>query len=44
VKTATVLFTRDLRVHDNPALTTATLESERVLPLFVLDQPRRPPR
>jgi len=38
VKTAIVLFTRDLRVHDNPALTAATDEAERVLPLFVLDE------
>ncbi|MDP9224611.1 MAG: DNA photolyase family protein [Actinomycetota bacterium] len=34
---AVVLFTRDLRVHDNPALTRAAREAERVLPLFVLD-------
>ena len=32
-----VLFTRDLRVHDNPALHTACEECERVVPLFVLD-------
>ena len=38
MKTAIVLFTRDLRVHDNPALTAATDEAERVLPLFVLDE------
>ena len=37
MKTAIVLFTRDLRVHDNPSLTAATDEAERVLPLFVLD-------
>ena len=35
--TAVVLFTRDLRVHDNPALATAAKENERVLPLFVFD-------
>jgi deoxyribodipyrimidine photolyase len=38
VRTAVVLFTRDLRVHDNPALAAAARESERVLPLFVLDK------
>ncbi|MFI1917861.1 cryptochrome/photolyase family protein [Nocardia sp. NPDC020380] len=32
-----VLFTRDLRVHDNPALTGAFREAEQVVPLFVLD-------
>jgi deoxyribodipyrimidine photo-lyase len=32
-----MLFTRDLRVHDNPALTAAIAHSEFVLPLFVLD-------
>jgi deoxyribodipyrimidine photo-lyase len=32
-----VLFTRDLRVHDNPALQRACEECERVLPLFVFD-------
>lgn len=35
--TAVVLFTRDLRTHDNPALAVAARENERVLPLFVLD-------
>src|SRR3954467_3224666 len=34
---AVVLFTRDLRVHDQPALAAATPAAERVLPLFVLD-------
>ncbi|MEV6072490.1 deoxyribodipyrimidine photo-lyase [Nocardia sp. NPDC052001] len=33
-----VLFTRDLRVHDNPALEAACRESEQVVPLFVLDE------
>ncbi|HEX4745333.1 MAG TPA: deoxyribodipyrimidine photo-lyase [Gaiellaceae bacterium] len=33
-----VLFTRDLRVHDNPALAAACEECERVVPLFVLDE------
>jgi deoxyribodipyrimidine photo-lyase len=37
VKTALVLFNRDLRVHDNPALAAAAL-AERTLPLFVLDE------
>jgi deoxyribodipyrimidine photo-lyase len=37
VRCAVVLFTRDLRVHDNPALAVAARESDRVLPLFVLD-------
>ena len=37
MRTAIVLFTRDLRAHDNPALVAAAQEAERVLPLFVLD-------
>jgi deoxyribodipyrimidine photo-lyase len=37
VKTAVVLFTRDLRVRDNPALAAACANAERVVPLFVLD-------
>jgi deoxyribodipyrimidine photo-lyase len=37
VRTAIVLFTRDLRVHDNLALSTAAHEAERVVPLFVFD-------
>ncbi|MGW5228285.1 cryptochrome/photolyase family protein [Nocardia niigatensis] len=32
-----VLFTRDLRVHDNPALSAACREATAVVPLFVLD-------
>jgi deoxyribodipyrimidine photo-lyase len=32
-----MVFTRDLRVHDNPALMSAIAHSEFVLPLFVLD-------
>jgi deoxyribodipyrimidine photo-lyase len=36
-KTAVVLFTRDLRVHDHPALEAAVTVAERVVPLFVLD-------
>lgn len=35
-ETALVLFNRDLRVHDHPALTEAA-ESDRVVPLFCLD-------
>ena len=35
--TAVVLFTRDLRVHDHPALAAAVERAERVVPLFVLD-------
>lgn len=37
-KPVIVLFTRDLRVHDHPALTAAAERSDRVLPLFVLDE------
>ena len=37
MRTAIVLFTRDLRVHDNLALSTAAREAERILPLFVFD-------
>ena len=32
-----VLFTRDLRLHDHPALSAAVERAERILPLFVLD-------
>ncbi|MGE5227496.1 MAG: cryptochrome/photolyase family protein [Planctomycetaceae bacterium] len=32
-----VLFTRDLRVHDHPALSAAVSSGDRVVPLFVLD-------
>ena len=32
-----VLFTRDLRLHDHPALTAALQSADRVVPLFVLD-------
>jgi deoxyribodipyrimidine photo-lyase len=38
VRTAVVLFTRDLRVHDHPALHTACRDADRVVPLFVLDE------
>jgi deoxyribodipyrimidine photo-lyase len=37
VKTAVVLFTRDLRVRDHPALAAACANAERVVPLYVLD-------
>ncbi|WP_033343497.1 cryptochrome/photolyase family protein [Catenuloplanes japonicus] len=37
MKTAVVLFTRDLRVHDQPALAAACANAEHVVPLFVLD-------
>jgi len=37
MQVAIVLFTRDLRVHDNPALAAAVESAETVLPLFVLD-------
>ena len=32
-----VLFTRDLRVHDHPALTAAVRDSDEIVPTFVLD-------
>lgn len=35
--TSVVVFTRDLRVHDNPVLASAASESDRVVPLFVHD-------
>ncbi|NJC69002.1 deoxyribodipyrimidine photo-lyase [Planosporangium thailandense] len=34
---AVVLFTRDLRVHDNPALASGCRTASRVVPLFVRD-------
>jgi deoxyribodipyrimidine photo-lyase len=37
-RTAVVLFTRDLRAHDHPALAAAQRESDRVVPLFVSDE------
>lgn len=37
-RTAVVLFTRDLSVHDHPALTAAVEHAGRVVPLFVLDE------
>ena len=35
--TAIVLFTRDLRVHDHPALVRAVATAEHVVPVFVVD-------
>ncbi|KIH99829.1 deoxyribodipyrimidine photolyase [Streptomonospora alba] len=35
--TTVVLFTRDLRVRDHPALSAAAARSDAILPLFVLD-------
>jgi deoxyribodipyrimidine photo-lyase len=32
-----VLFTRDLRLHDHPALTAAARHADRVIPAFVID-------
>jgi deoxyribodipyrimidine photo-lyase len=37
VRTAVVLFNRDLRIRDNPALTAAA-KAERTVPLFVFDE------
>ncbi|MEY9213694.1 deoxyribodipyrimidine photo-lyase [Thermobifida halotolerans] len=37
MSTIIVLFTRDLRLSDHPALHAAVAEAERVVPLFVLD-------
>src|SRR4051812_34725712 len=37
MKVAVVLFTRDLRVHDNPALAAAARAAEHVVPMFVHD-------
>ncbi len=37
METAIVLFTRDLRLHDNPALHLACRQARQVLPLFVAD-------
>lgn len=36
-RTGIVLFTRDLRAHDHPALAAARRECTRLVPLFVLD-------
>ena len=37
MRTAVLLFTRDLRVHDNPTVVAAVAAAETVLPLFVVD-------
>jgi deoxyribodipyrimidine photo-lyase len=37
-RTVVVLLTRDLRVHDQPALSAAVERAERVVPLFVVDE------
>lgn len=37
METVVVLFTRDLRVRDHPALAGACAEARRIVPLFVLD-------
>ncbi|HET9519362.1 MAG TPA: deoxyribodipyrimidine photo-lyase [Actinoplanes sp.] len=37
MRTAIVLLSRDLRVHDQPALAAACAAAEHVVPLFVLD-------
>ena len=37
METAIVLFTRDLRLHDNPALHLACTRARQVVPLFVVD-------
>ncbi|HET9079741.1 MAG TPA: deoxyribodipyrimidine photo-lyase [Trebonia sp.] len=37
METAVVLFTRDLRVHDNPALAGACARARQVVPLFAVD-------
>src|SRR5580692_7175388 len=37
METAIVLFTRDLRLHDNPALHAACAGARQVVPAFVLD-------
>ena len=37
MRTSIALFTRDLRVRDNPVLHAAVTGSDRVVPLFVLD-------
>jgi deoxyribodipyrimidine photo-lyase len=42
--TAIVLFTRDLRVHDNPALHLACTQARQVVPLFVVDPAIPAPR
>ena len=38
MRRAVVLFTRDLRVHDQPALVEAVARADSVVPLFVFDE------
>src|SRR4051812_46884487 len=38
MRVVVVLFTRDLRVHDHPALAAAVREADAVVPLFVFDR------
>ena len=38
MSTAVVLFTRDLRVRDNPALAAAAARFDEIVPLFVLEE------
>ncbi|MEU2256441.1 deoxyribodipyrimidine photo-lyase [Nocardia xishanensis] len=42
--TTVALFTRDLRVHDNPVLAAAHREGDAVVPLFVVDRDLVPDR
>jgi deoxyribodipyrimidine photo-lyase len=42
MKTAIVLFTRDLRVHDNPVLAAACRAADQVIPVFVHDSKLKP--
>lgn len=37
MSTALAVFTRDLRISDNPVLAAAALEAEHVVPLFIVD-------
>ena len=37
METAVVVFTRDLRLHDNPALHLACSSARQVVPLFIAD-------
>jgi deoxyribodipyrimidine photo-lyase len=37
MRRAVVLFTRDLRLHDNPVLDLACRQAAEVIPVFVLD-------
>lgn len=43
LRTIVVLFTRDLRVEDNPALSQACQHADTVVPLYVLDPAETPP-